>query len=87
LGLNQTAGQNQKSVFCPAGGGSFQFFPTKIFRRKEFLAEDDKDQDVKLFKKHTRVGRPLGQEGFIEKPEKMTGRILKPQKAGRKKKK
>ena len=54
---------------------------------KEFLAEDDKDQDVKLFKKHTRVGRPLGQEGFIEKLEKMTGRILRPQKAGRKKKK
>ena len=53
---------------------------------KEFLAEDDKDQDVKLFKKHTRVGRPLGQEGFIEKLEKMTGRILRPQKAGRKKK-
>jgi len=22
LGLNQTDGQNQKSVFCPAGGGS-----------------------------------------------------------------
>ena len=51
------------------------------------MAEDDKDQDVKLFKKHTRVGRPLGQEWFIEKLEKMTGRILKPQKAGRKKKK
>jgi len=51
------------------------------------LAGDDKDQDVKLFKKHTRVGRPLGQEGFIEKLEKMTGRILKPQKAGRRKKK
>ena len=30
LGLNQTAGQNQKSVFCPAGGGSFQFFPQTI---------------------------------------------------------
>ena len=54
---------------------------------KEFLAEDDKDQDVKLFKKHARVGRPLGQEGFMEKLEKMTGRILRPQKAGRKKKK
>ena len=24
---NQTDEQNQKSVFCPAGGGSFQFFP------------------------------------------------------------
>lgn len=54
---------------------------------KAFLAEGDKEQDVKLFKKHARVGRPLGQEGFIEKLEKMTGRILKPQKPGRKKKK
>ena len=27
---NQTDGQNQKSVFCPAGGGSFQFFPQMI---------------------------------------------------------
>ena len=27
---NQTGGQNQKSVFCPAGGGSFQFFPQTI---------------------------------------------------------
>lgn len=29
-----------------------------------FLAGEDKEQDVKLFKKHARVGRPLGQEGF-----------------------
>jgi hypothetical protein len=27
---NQRDGQNQKSVFCPAGGGSFQFFPQTI---------------------------------------------------------
>ncbi len=27
---NQTDGQNQKSVFCPVGGGSFQFFPQTI---------------------------------------------------------
>jgi hypothetical protein len=31
LGLNQTGGQNQKSVFYPAGGGSFQFFPQTIY--------------------------------------------------------
>lgn len=54
---------------------------------KAFLAEGDKEQDIKLFKKHARVGRPLGHEGFIEKLEKITGRILKPQKPGRKKKK
>ena len=28
------------------------------------------------FKKHARAGRPLGQEGFVENLEKMTGRIL-----------
>jgi len=27
LGLNQTDGQNPNRLFCPAGGGSFQFFP------------------------------------------------------------
>jgi len=43
------------------------------------------EQDVMLFKKHARVGRPLGQEGFTEKLEKTTGRILKPQKPGRNK--
>lgn len=52
---------------------------------KAFLAGEDKESDVKLFKKHARVGRPLGQEGFIEKLEKVTGRILRPQKPGRKK--
>ncbi|MCX5698630.1 MAG: transposase [Candidatus Omnitrophica bacterium] len=54
---------------------------------KAFLAEGDKEQDTKLFKKHARAGRPLGKEGFIENLEKVTGRILKPQRPGRKKKK
>ena len=53
---------------------------------KVFLSCEDKEQDIKLFKKHARVGRPLGQEGFIESLEKTTGRILRPQKPGRKKK-
>lgn len=53
---------------------------------KSFLADQDNEQDKKLFKKHARLGRPLGQEGFIENLEKMTGRILRPQKPGRKKK-
>lgn len=54
---------------------------------KAFLAGEDKEQDLKLFKKHARVGRPLGQEEFIESMEEKTGRILRPQKPGRKKKK
>ena len=53
---------------------------------KAFLADQDNEQDRKLFKKHARVGRPLGQEGFIESLEKATGRVLRPRKPGRKKK-
>jgi putative transposase len=53
---------------------------------KEFLAVGDNQHDVQLFKKYACVGRPLGQKGFVEKLEKITGRILKPGKPGRKKK-
>jgi putative transposase len=51
------------------------------------LAGEDKEQDIRLFKKHARIGRPLGQDVFIENLEKMTGRVLKPRKPGRKKQK
>ena len=66
---------------------SDNFVVEEIKDWREFLAGEDKKQDIKLFKKHARVGRPLGQEGFIENLEKITGRILKPLKPGRKKKK
>ncbi|MFH1857134.1 MAG: hypothetical protein ABH836_07960 [Candidatus Omnitrophota bacterium] len=49
------------------------------------MADKDDEQDVKLFEKCSRVGRPLGEEGFVEKLEEMTGRILRPQNQGRKK--
>ncbi len=51
---------------------------------KAFLVGEDKEQDTKLFKKHTCVGRLLGEEGFIKKIEKMTCRVLRPQKSERK---
>ena len=64
---------------------SDNFVNEEIKDWKAFLEGDDMEQDVMLFKKHARVGRPLGQERFTEKLEKMTGRILKPQKPGRNK--
>jgi len=39
------------------------------------------------FRRHERIGRPLGQAHFIEKLEVLLNRPLKLQKAGRKKKK
>jgi putative transposase len=52
-----------------------------------FLADGDNEKDINRFRKHARIGRPLGQEEFVEKLEKITGRALKPKKPGRKKKK
>jgi len=53
----------------------------------DFLSEKSPDSDIKKLRKHERTGRPLGSEPFIEKLEQITGRRLKPCKAGRKKKK
>lgn len=50
-----------------------------------FLADEDKEQDIKLFKKHARVGRPLGPKAFVESLEKATGMILRTQEPGIKK--
>lgn len=44
------------------------------------------DKNIKLIRKHSYTGRPLGDEKFIKKLEKYTGRILMPKGAGRKKK-
>ena len=65
---------------------SGNFFVDRVKDWQAFLADGDDEADKKLFRKHARVGRPLGQEGFIEKAESITGRILKLKKRGRKEK-
>jgi len=60
----------------------------------EFLTEIDDWQDflstpedaLNTLRKNTRTGRPCGSESFVDKIEKITGRILRPQKPGPKKK-
>ncbi|MGH8455224.1 MAG: hypothetical protein ACRESW_11780 [Nevskiales bacterium] len=42
---------------------------------------DDQSDPIRL---HTRTGRPLGSDAFIAKVERMTGRVLRPEKPGRK---
>lgn len=51
---------------------------------KSFLEQGDDKNDAQLFERHSRIGRPLGKIEFIEKLEKITGRILTPGKPGRK---
>jgi len=58
------------------------FMTGEIKDWKTYLTEGDDEQDRKLFHKHARVGRPLGEEKFIKKLEGITGRILRPMKPG-----
>ncbi len=40
------------------------------------------DEDLKHQRGHSRTGRPLGDETFVERRESAVGRALKPQKRG-----
>jgi len=48
-----------------------------------YLAEHDQ-VDIESIRVHTRTGRPLGNSKFLQTAESLTGRVLAPQKPGRK---
>jgi len=48
---------------------------------QEYLSEQD--NDIERLRLNTRTGRPIGDEGFLEKAEKLVSRALRPGKAGR----
>ena len=43
-------------------------------------------EEIARYRRHERTGRPLGDEGFLERIEKLIGRDLRRQKPGPKKK-
>jgi putative transposase len=47
-----------------------------------FLNSAIPEEELKDLRRHSRTGRPLGNETFLERLEAMVGRILKPQKRG-----
>jgi putative transposase len=49
---------------------------------KGFLLEDVSGDEIDKFRYHERTGRPLGDEGFITKIERVLSRFLKKQKPG-----
>jgi putative transposase len=49
-----------------------------------FLAEGTPESEARLFRLHSASGRPLGNEAFVCALEKLTGRVLRPKKGGRK---
>jgi len=52
-----------------------------------YLARRYDDEDFMALRKAEIIGRPIGSPDFLERLENMTGRVLKPQKRGRKSKK
>jgi putative transposase len=50
----------------------------------DYLGDFQSSELLGNIRKHTRTGRPLGSENFIETLESLTGRSLKPLKPGRK---
>ncbi len=49
-----------------------------------YLEHADSLKNTDVLRKHTRTGRPLGNQAFIEAAERLTGRVLKPARPGRK---
>ncbi len=49
---------------------------------KSYLNNDVKDDEIELFRKHERTGRPIGNSSFIDTLEQLLDRNLKPQKTG-----
>ena len=52
----------------------------------DFLGCGLSDDAAELVRCHERTGRPLGTVGFVEGLERLLGRTLRPQPAGRKRK-
>lgn len=50
----------------------------------EFLAGGIDSEETKLMRRHERTGRPLGDDAFMSRLESALGRVLRPQKPGRK---
>ncbi len=64
---------------------SDNFLISEIPNWESFLREETNETDKRLFRSHARTGRPLGDNKFIDKLEKMTGRSLRRKKPGPKK--
>ena len=48
-----------------------------------FLGLEPDSTEYDVLRRHGRIGRPLGSDGFVEGLERLTGRRLRPRKAGR----
>lgn len=55
----------------------------QLMQWRDLLSEAGDDARLRGIRLHTRTGRPLGTEGFLDKVERMLGRTVRPGKGGR----
>ena len=53
---------------------------------RSFIEEDITGEEIECFRLHERTGRPLGDEAFVERMEKLVCRVLRRRKPGPRKK-
>jgi putative transposase len=51
-----------------------------------YLLDGDCDAELDRLRRNTRTGRPLGDDQFVDTAERLSGRTLRPKRAGRRKK-
>ncbi len=51
---------------------------------REYLLEPLEAADEQLWRQHGRTGRPLGEPAFLDRVERLLGRIVRPVRPGRK---
>jgi len=65
-----------------------EFYLTKQIKNWHYyLQEEESEKDIEIFRSHERTGRPLGNNMFQARLEKITGRELRKGNAGRPRKK
>ena len=61
---------------------SENFLLSEIKDWSKYLSEQDKQEDLNIFRKHSHTGRPVGDDKFIDSLEALSGRMLRKQKPG-----
>jgi len=58
----------------------------RVSNWQSLLDSDMDEATIATLRKHSQTGRPLGDESFLDRLESQVGRVLRPQKQGRKRK-
>jgi len=65
---------------------SDNFVTSQIDNWSLYLTEKDRDDDIYVFRQHARTGRPLGNDNYLKRLEKITCKDLRKKKPGPKRK-